>query len=672
MQLATIEFNGFKRLDHASCNVDGHVIAFIGPNEAGKSSVLQGLAWLTDDRRSDPALSAREQNRRTRPDRGAVVVRAIYRLDADDIKFLRDLDIDPSEEINLSSVTEFRYARRSNGVNVTGLTTSITRNGLPFAKAADAIAKLEDSRTSIVDLLDEYAVNHLADVTRDGAVTFDVDDMDWDHDRVASAQNILDLLRATMGQIDQIEVRSGRLTKARRVAEKAILALENAISAGSLADPAESMRLALRSRVPNFVLFTDADRDLAETYDLSDEALRTTPPAPLKNLLAVAGTLTEEVWQAIISGDPASLRTLARRMNETLQSRFEPMWTQSKLTIELTLNLGGVLEVNIVELDSPDFTVTPIAERSDGLRAFLGLACFLIAADLQIPPVLLIDEAERNLHYDAQADLVRVLSRELRVHKVIYTTHSPGCLPLDLGTGIRVVARHPGDPAVSILENNFWVKEEPGFSHLLFAMGAEAAAFSAFRRAVLAEGVSEMILLPTLLRNATDGSQLSFQVAFGLSSLSAPRAMNNVALITTFLVDGDQAGDLKKGQLAAAGVPARHIFQLPGGKAIEDLVDRATYLRVVNGFLAERGKEIPPGVLSETVTVARAVDDYAKAQLAMPGGVSHKIIATRLALLGDRLRLNPQGKRFLAALRPKLEEAFEHPYKLDGQVPGPS
>lgn len=76
-------------------------------------------------------------------------------------------------------------------------------------------------------------------------------------------------------------------------------------------------------------------------------------------------------------------------------------------------------------------------------------------------------------------------------------------------------------------------------------MGAEAAAFSAFRRAVLAEGVSEMILLPTLLRNASDGSQLNFQVAFGLSNLSAARAINEVALITTFLVDGDASGDIK-------------------------------------------------------------------------------------------------------------------------------
>ena len=48
MRLMRIEFRGFKRLVSASCNVDGKLVAFLGPNEAGKSSVLEGLAWLTD------------------------------------------------------------------------------------------------------------------------------------------------------------------------------------------------------------------------------------------------------------------------------------------------------------------------------------------------------------------------------------------------------------------------------------------------------------------------------------------------------------------------------------------------------------------------------------------------------------------------------------------------
>lgn len=663
MWLSTIEFNGYKRLDRASCNVDGHTIAFIGPNESGKSSVLLGLAWLTDDG-DDVALSLREQNRRTRPGDDTLVVRARYRLDPDDIEALRGLNVDPSAPIDARTVTEFRFSRRKDGGHVTGIATTVSRNPRPFAKALDSLLKVEIARANAVDLLVEHEVDDFEEVVHDARAALNPDDLAWNAERVAGCQEASTRLELAIEQINQIDVRSSKLTKVRSSLEKALPLLPLAAEAGELPDPADSMRALLTKRVPKFVLFRDDDRDLAESYNLSDEALRAQLPAPLRNLLTVAGTTVEAVWNATAAGDPATMRTLERRMNETLRSRLQPMWTQSKLTIELALNQGGILEVNIQELDSPDFTVTPIAERSDGLRAFLGLVCFLIAADLAIPPVLMIDEAERNLHYDAQADLVRVLTRELQVHKVIYTTHSPGCLPLDLGTGIRVVARNPDDPATSTLENNFWTKNEPGFSHLLFAMGAEAAAFSAFRRAVLAEGVSEMILLPTLLRNATDGSQLDFQVAFGLSNLSAPRAISSVALITTFLVDGDKSGDDKKKQLVAAGVPSGHVFQLPKGKAIEDLVDRTTYLRTVNEFLAEQGKSVPSGALAKNTTIAKAVDDYARAHLAMPSGVSHKIIASRLALLGEGLPLNAAGRRFLSDLRPRLEGAFEHPYVL--------
>jgi len=575
-------------------------------------------------------------------------------------------DLDPDVDIDGSSVKEFRLSRRLDGTHVTGLETEVNRNPVPFAKAFESLSRVQAAYADAEELLAEHEVADLADLLNELMRLLDPEDLDWNGERVSGLHDAISQMEASTERVNSIDTRSAKLTKLRGRLEKGVSLAREALVAGKLPDPADAMRELLLARVPKFILFGDEDRDLAEQYDLSDPKLRSRPPAPLRNLLKVAGTNAREVWNAAASAgdDSATMRTLERRMNETLRTRLQPMWTQSDLTIELALNQDGILEVNIQELDSPDFTVTPIAERSDGLRAFLGLVCFLIAADLPIPPVLMIDEAERNLHYDAQADLVRVLTHELKVHKVIYTTHSPGCLPLDLGTGIRVVARLPHDPGSSALENNFWTSDKPGFSHLLFAMGAEAAAFSAFRRAVLAEGVSEMILLPTLLRNATNDIELDFQVAFGLSSVSAPRAISSVALITAFLVDGDESGNRKRRELLKAGVPKTHIFQLPKRKAIEDLVDRSVYLRVVNEFLSESGLNIPPAALDKNVTIARAVDEYAKSQLGLSKGVSHKIIASRLALLGKDLSLNAAGRRFLADLRPRLETAFQQTYLL--------
>lgn len=101
----------------------------------------------------------------------------------------------------------------------------------------------------------------------------------------------------------------------------------------------------------------------------------------------------------------------------------------------------------------------------------LAPSAFLASGGWQVPPVLLIDEAETHLHFDAQADLVSVLLKSVDAEQVLYSTHSPGCLPSDLGTGIRLVTRDPED-AASLIKSDFWAGQEPGFAPLLFAMGA--------------------------------------------------------------------------------------------------------------------------------------------------------------------------------------------------------
>jgi predicted ATP-dependent endonuclease of OLD family len=94
-----------------------------------------------------------------------------------------------------------------------------------------------------------------------------------------------------------------------------------------------------------------------------------------------------------------------------------------------------------------------------------------------------------------------MLDRQPIAQQVIYTTHSAGCLPPDIGTGVRpIIPSESG--GTSTLSNSFWT-EGPGFTPMLLAMGASAAAFAPTRYAVLTEGASDMLLLPTLLREAT-------------------------------------------------------------------------------------------------------------------------------------------------------------------------
>lgn len=239
-------------------------------------------------------------------------------------------------------------------MHVTGLTTTVTRNRLPFATAVDALSKVELARAVALDLLDEHDVDDIEAVVRKAQAAIDPDDLDWNTERVAGCQEAIIRLQSVIEQINQIDVRSAKLTKIRRSAEKAIPRLQVAAEAGELADPAGSMRSLLAMKVPKFVLFSDDDRDLAEAYNPSDEAARSQPPAPLRNLLTVAGTTARgsverhSQWRSCHDADAGTPHE--RDTEFTLQ----PMWTQSKLTIELALNQGGILEVNIHELDSPN------------------------------------------------------------------------------------------------------------------------------------------------------------------------------------------------------------------------------------------------------------------------------------------------------------------------------
>ena len=98
----------------------------------------------------------------------------------------------------------------------------------------------------------------------------------------------------------------------------------------------------------------------------------------------------------------------------------------------------------------------------------------------------------------------------------------------------------------------------------MLAMGAAAAAFTPARCVVLAEGATEMILPPTLLRAATGEALLPYQVAPGRSEVPKdfyPKLDLEGAKVA-YIVDGDAGGnDLAKG-LAKAGIPNHLIVRL--------------------------------------------------------------------------------------------------------------
>jgi hypothetical protein len=347
---------------------------------------------------------------------------------------------------------------------------------------------------------------------------------------------------------------------------------------------------ALHDEAPDFLVFGEDARDLASSYPISE--LRTETPAALQNLADIGGLSFAELFRVVDSADGAALTTLEHRVNRRLTERFTESWQQSGVSVAVRLSTS-LVEVQVVNEDS-EFTA--LAERSDGLREFVALHSFALR-NRAAAPILLIDEAEQRLHYDAQADLVQMLAKQQVAPKVIYTTHSAGCLPEDLGNGVRLVSVSDTDPTASVIANKFWAESSNGFQPLLIGMGASTLAFFPTRKAVLVEGPVDMLLYPTMFREAIELDYLGFQFVPGLSTTGqalAPLVPGESRHIA-YLTDGDAGGLDIGARLRDAGVLAARIITLRNrdntAVELEDFIDPATLLYAANKLISRGGSD---------------------------------------------------------------------------------
>jgi glycine/D-amino acid oxidase-like deaminating enzyme/predicted ATP-dependent endonuclease of OLD family len=344
--------------------------------------------------------------------------------------------------------------------------------------------------------------------------------------------------------------------------------------------PTVAAREILNGRIPPIVRFELEARELSSDYNLQTIAQEGTPLA-LQNFARLANLEVRHLYEAIAADDGPLALELIDSANRTLQERISEAWDQSKIETRLDTD-GFVLHIYV---RTEDGMYHDIAERSDGLRAFLALVAFTQEHAANTSPILLIDEAEIHLHYDAQADLIQMLGRQKQARQVIYTTHSAGCLPQDLGTGVRLVEPIP-DSDRSTVTNWPWEKEG-GFGPLLLGMGASTMAFVPTRAAVIAEGACEIVLMPTLLRQATGSDVLPYQIAPGAAEATpgAIKRLDRQGSGVLWLVDGDAGGAVNRANLAGNEIPPERIVTLGGpgsGFAVEDLLSPDVYAAAVN------------------------------------------------------------------------------------------
>jgi AAA domain, putative AbiEii toxin, Type IV TA system len=595
MRLISALCLGYKRLRSSGhMDLDSNVICIVGPNGAGKSSFLESLTHLNDDREYTPS-------ERTRSTTTTIQVLARFVLEEDDRQALNAVP-------EAKGVRQFILYKKDTHGRLAETEPAIARDRGPRDDVLARLRKLrsDDWLASADGSADDPSLTVLVDNAVAAAEREDEDLPESAVDALLVLGERLKALATLPYRLRGLAARVAALTTIEAYTNPRIQAID-----------------ILRERCPQFLMFKDADRALNATYDLNGPG----DPA-IRNLLALAGTSYETAQALVGSGDKGHKSVFLDRANGRLREVFTHAWGQhDDLTVRLDLD-ASVLTV-LMSMRADDYL--QIDQQSDGLRQFVALRSYVGLANPVIKPILLIDEAENHLHYDAQADLVRVLEEQTEAAKVIYTTHSAGCLPRDLGTGVRAIVPTVSGPEGTGVQtddshvvNNFWSGGR-GFSPLLIAMGASALAFAATKKAAIAEGMSDVLLLPSLLREATGKLHLDYQVTPGFAEASAEEVaeFDLTAARVAYIADGDKGGREHIKKLCRSGVPLEQIAVLGGsgsGLSLEDLITKEVYAGAINAEIArwQENLKYPADTLPEKGR-GSAVDVWCKDQVGADG-----------------------------------------------------
>ena len=557
----------YRRFVDATINVDSKMVAILGPNESGKSSLLDALDLFNDQNRVPPT----HLRRGTDPSDDRPVAELLYRLTEEERGLI------PYEVPN-SDALWLRIIKQVGGTLTAGLHPGPARplearfaavSALQKAIASPWFRKLEAGE-------DEDDDDALTDLLASLAGQLDVAKEQLSDDVAGSATEAVERLSALdlEGHSDMAKIAIATLIA--QIA--AALEVERFPTPGDLAVKIAASR-------PRAILFGDDHRTLRFTHDLSNVAAVS---AAFQNLADFGGLDLNALQAAIQANDSGAKRTLLGNAVARINHRLEDEWGQSDLKVDFDVVSLQDVRITVAGADGEQFDLT---HRSDGMRMFLALCAFLAKEGQNPKPVLLIDELERHLHYEAQADIVSMFDARTDVAQVIYTTHSIGCLPQDLGRGVRTVV--PDTQAGTSSIDNLWFRGTHGVQPLMAAMGAATLPLQPSRPLVYGEGPCDALLLPSLIREAIADQPLDYLIVSGASMVSRANfdEFDSSAAHVVYLYDGDKAGKERRRFLhKEKKVPLERILLLEDGATLEDLVEPGLWQDACNLAIATISK----------------------------------------------------------------------------------
>lgn len=599
-------------IDSGEFDVEDHKTIMVGPNEAGKSAILQALQHLKrpegtvslNPLRDYPRSKYSEITKKTVDPRKSEVVTGWFRLDADDIAAL------PEMFQNLDQPIEYKFTRY------------LGNNESHEILAGSATPDLKDIKGKLVKLSAHLDKEASADEDKEtpGQRLTKIIGEKHDFSRIdgALAQSLKDWLEADgyAHVDDNDDAQSTRL--------------QDLLGQVSIGEQRAAALKTLEQRIPVFVLFNNYFRvrpliHLGKLAHRIENDVLEDSDYDYGNVcfLKLLGLNAEELAAAAESGiktngqhdDLDDIRDKLDERQYTLNSaaveltrEIRQAWNPNNDTGEaskLNIKVDGLYLKVVVEDDMG--VEVELDQRSEG---FQWLVSFFIVFFAETDgdhsnAILLLDEPGLHLHGLKQREFRKTLSRLAEGNQTLYTTHSPflvGPEELDIVRVVDMENRTVGTKVHSQITSS----DPAAMLPLQQALGYDMAqSLFAQQKNLVVEGLTDYWYVTALSEMFEGGGKSGLE---GVISVNAAGSASKVVYYSTMLysqslkvaalLDSDFAGDT-----AATDETMSHLLGRSGILRIGDFLDgtvsnpevedllRDTLSRVLKEYLSQELSE---------------------------------------------------------------------------------
>ncbi len=589
MRLRKFRVQAFRCIHDSGEIRVGDLAAFIGKNESGKTTILEGLTLLNKDEKIEELDLCDEMAEELKSEKK--IVEGEFELVDNEIRAIKEKFPDIPE------IQKIRIFRTQNNPMV--------QYDFAGVKISDSTNKALNSWENFVSKIEDFMSiipNHIR-IQLD--TSFLEQDMptskDYFNKSMSEFNNNIYLLASEEKQVISEW-------------EKIYQGIENVydeLLKGT------SERTALENFIqdklhPRFVYFSDykkihgninLDEYLRETRDEKKTigyVQEFDNAETVKNLFYLAELDAEKLTDA--QDSPPKLIKLLNTASKRLTDRLNPAWKGDPILVDLRYNPGNIMSVVISDVHK-DGTVTNTGLLNRRAEGFKWTFSFVVnfAAETQKSElkeaILLLDEPARNLHPIQQRGISDLLKGLAGSNQILYATHSPFMI-FDYTPGNLLVVELDKKKHLSRIYYDYWNADDTTLIPILYGLSrglvesiVDREVGTNSRPVIIVETMSDATYL-----NAFDKFLQDPNISMNPLNVVAAYSKNSVLPLAIFyrdhgyntfvMLDNSAESHQISSQLRANDFEAVQIifFEL-GGKSIqsiEDYVIAGDYLHAVN------------------------------------------------------------------------------------------